>query len=53
MKLSRIRSKLYRAASLLGDLQAVLNGTIIQRLGRKFTYKWTFQRLSQFWGLFK
>ena len=33
------RTKLYRAARLIGDVQAVQKGTIVTRVGRKFSGK--------------
>ena len=53
MTLGKLRSMLYRSASLLGDLQAVRNGTIIPRLLRKWTTKLLFNQLRALWRLFK
>jgi len=37
--LNKIRNAMYRAASLLGDVNAISRGTIIQRLIRKFAFR--------------
>lgn len=39
MSLNSFRRFLYRTASLLGDVNAVKKGTIVQRIIRKETYK--------------
>lgn len=37
--LNQIRSMLYRLASILGDINAVMKGKIIQRLVRKYLFR--------------
>ena len=39
ISLNKIRNAMYRAASLLGDVNAVGRGTIIQHLFRKYAYR--------------
>jgi len=41
MKISQIRSILYTTAKILGDIQAVQNGTIGKRIGRRIVGKAT------------
>lgn len=35
MRITKIRTFLYTTAKILGDIQAVKNGTIKQRIGRR------------------
>lgn len=41
MTLNSLRSVLYAAARILGDLNAILKGRILQRLERRAVYRMT------------
>ena len=41
MKISKIRGFLYNSAKVLGDVQAVQNGKVGQRIGRRLVGKIT------------
>ena len=44
---------LYRLGSILGDVQAVLEGHILQRIVRKQTTKMAFSGLRSLWKVLK
>lgn len=50
MSLAKFRAALYRLASLLGDVNAIRRGKIVQRVGRKVATRATMQALG---GLFR
>ncbi len=47
MSISKIRSMLYRIARMLGDVNAILRGTVGRRIGRRAAGKVTGRWLSR------
>ena len=45
--INKLRRLLYRTASLLGDVNAVLKGKIVQRIMRKFAFRKVFSFLNK------
>jgi len=47
MKISKVRSGGYKLMRVLGDVDAVLKGRIVQRAVRRYTGKWTARGLGK------